>query len=296
LRNLEQIGRAIHLFFGKHQRYPPAFVTGPDNKPWHSWRVLLLPYLDAEELYRQYKFDEPWDGLNNRTLLARMPAVYSDPIHGPNEKFYTHYVAIIGHSMAFTPDGVEFFGDDVAPALRGGRSLREFRDGAPNTLLVGPAGPEHKIPWMKPEDIVVDDKPAKLGTRGSFAAPYRTGDGNAAPFLWGSGVAAALLDSIEPRTFRALLTIDGDESVGAYPHVMTPRGGNVEPVIYILGTGKRPVARLAYEPLEVPKNPEFLNPVPDEPDHGDDEPDDPFGIRRVPIIPGERSQPQLAPR
>jgi hypothetical protein len=297
LWNLEQIGRAIHLFVRDYRRYPPAFVTGPDGKPWHSWRVLLLPYLDSEDLYRQYKFDEPWDGPNNRTLLARMPAVYSDPTHGPNERFYAHYVAITGHDMAFTADGVEFFGDDIAPALRGGRSLNEFHDGARNTLLVGPAGPEHKIPWMKPKDIVVGQEPAKLGTRGSFAAPYRTGDGNAAPFLWGSGVAAALLDTIESKTFRALLTIDGDETVGAYPHVMTPRGGNLEPVIYILGSGKKTVARLVHEPVEVPKNPEFLHPAPADLDRGDDEPaNDPFGVRRGPIIRDDRARPQAAPK
>ena len=35
----------------------------------HSWRVLLLPYLDRSDLYKAYDFTEPWDGPNNRKLL-----------------------------------------------------------------------------------------------------------------------------------------------------------------------------------------------------------------------------------
>ena len=42
----------------------------------HSWRVLLLPYLDQLELYNAYRFDEPWDGPNNRLLADRMPRHY----------------------------------------------------------------------------------------------------------------------------------------------------------------------------------------------------------------------------
>jgi ABC-type antimicrobial peptide transport system permease subunit len=39
----------------------------------HSWRVLILPFLEADLVYRQYNFDEPWDGPNNRLLMAQMP-------------------------------------------------------------------------------------------------------------------------------------------------------------------------------------------------------------------------------
>ena len=42
------------------------------GKPMHSWRVLILPFLDAEPLYKQYDFSEPWDGPKNSLLLPRM--------------------------------------------------------------------------------------------------------------------------------------------------------------------------------------------------------------------------------
>jgi hypothetical protein len=28
----------------------------------HSWRVLILPFLEQKALHDQYRFDEPWDG------------------------------------------------------------------------------------------------------------------------------------------------------------------------------------------------------------------------------------------
>ena len=48
----------------------------------YSWRVAILPYLEHNPLYRQYNFDEPWDGPNNRKLIDKMPAIYSYPRPG----------------------------------------------------------------------------------------------------------------------------------------------------------------------------------------------------------------------
>jgi hypothetical protein len=251
--NLKQIGLALHNFHDVHQHLPPAFVTGPDNRPWHSWRVLLLPYLDQAALYTRYKFDEPWDGPNNRRLLDEMPSVYSDPVYGENREFYTHYVAITGDDMAFTADGTEFDGGDIGTALKEGRGFRQFTDGTSNTLLVGPAGPDRKIPWMKPEDIVVDDKFPDLGQKGGFAAPYRSDNRSAAPFLRCDGSVLALLESIDRNTFRALLTLDGGEPIGAFPSINpAARRGGVAPVIYIIHENGKPSARLAMEPVEEP--------------------------------------------
>jgi hypothetical protein len=251
LDNLRQIGLALHNFHDVHQHLPPAFVTGPDNRPWHSWRVLLLPYLDQAALYTRYKFDEPWDGPNNRKLLDEMPSVFSDPVNGENRDFYAHYVAITGDDMAFTADGTDFDGTDIGPALKEGRGFGQFTDGTSNTLFVGPVGPERKIPWMKPEDILVDDKFPDLGKQGGFALPYRCESHGAAPFLRCDGSVLALLETIDRNTFRALLTLDGGEPIGAFPSINpAARHGGVVPVIYIITENGKTLARLAREPVE----------------------------------------------
>ena len=249
--NLKQIGLALHNFHDVFNHFPPAIVIGPDEKPWHSWRVLLLPFLDHADIYNQYKFDEPWNGPNNKKLLEKMPAVFADPVHGENKDFYTHYVAITGEGMAFSAKGNTFDGNanDMTSVFSPGTAIQNFTDGSSNTLLVGPVGPDRKIPWMKPEDIQVDDKFPELGKKGSFALPYKTEKGKAGPFLRCDGSVAALLESIDNDTFRSLLTLNGGEIIGDYPAI-NPSAARNAPVIYIIKEGKKTIARLAMEALK----------------------------------------------
>src|SRR6478735_1777869 len=66
--NLHSIAIAIQQYNDNYGCYPPPFIADADGKPMHSWRVLLLPYLEQKALHRQYRFDEPWDGPNNLKL------------------------------------------------------------------------------------------------------------------------------------------------------------------------------------------------------------------------------------
>ena len=76
--------------------FPPAYVADRDGKPMHSWRVLILPFLEQQELYNAYNFAEPWNGPNNRKLAGRVGNIYlrsgleSDQIHT------TSFVAVVG--------------------------------------------------------------------------------------------------------------------------------------------------------------------------------------------------------
>ena len=101
VNNLRQIVVALHSFHDVHGFFPPAVVLGPDGKPWHSWRVLVLPYLEMNHVYEQYRFDEPWDGPHNKQLLAEAPPVYWDPIHGESNDGLTHYALATGDGTAF---------------------------------------------------------------------------------------------------------------------------------------------------------------------------------------------------
>ena len=46
--NLTQIGLAMHSYHAAHGCFPPAYVADEKGRPKHSWRVLLLPFLDGE--------------------------------------------------------------------------------------------------------------------------------------------------------------------------------------------------------------------------------------------------------
>ena len=100
--NLKQIALALHNYHDQYKTFPPAFVNGPDGKAWHSWRVLILPFLGEEKLYAEYRFDEPWNGPRNSLLLKRRPDVFccfgAKPHISPG---HTSYSAIVGDGTAW---------------------------------------------------------------------------------------------------------------------------------------------------------------------------------------------------
>jgi len=69
--HLCQISLALHNYHDVFGCFPPAYIADSRGRPMHSWRVLILPFMEQVALYNAYHFEEPWDGPNNRKL-ARM--------------------------------------------------------------------------------------------------------------------------------------------------------------------------------------------------------------------------------
>lgn len=76
---LNLIGSALKEYLAKNKNLPPGTVYDKDGNALYSWRVLLLPYLGEEALYRQFKLDEPWNSPHNFQLLPKIPKVYQPP-------------------------------------------------------------------------------------------------------------------------------------------------------------------------------------------------------------------------
>jgi beta-lactamase regulating signal transducer with metallopeptidase domain len=150
MNNLKMLALAMHNYHDKHKHFPPAVVMGPDGKTPHSWRVELLPFLDAEKLFREYRENEPWDSPINAKVLRHMPDVFRSPFDAANSTDSSYYV--------FTGPGTIFDGPNGTP-------ISSITDGTSNTLLVVES--ERNIPWTKPEDIPFDpNKP--LPTLGGY--------------------------------------------------------------------------------------------------------------------------------
>ena len=136
--NLKQIALAIHNYATANKCFPPAFIADKDGKPMHSWRVLLLPYLGEEELYRQYRFDEPWDSPHNQVLAAQMPRVYHCPSDPKTDSTETSYAMLVGpHAISDGPTG---------------RGFGDIKDGFSYTIMVVEAAGVG-INWLEPQDI-----------------------------------------------------------------------------------------------------------------------------------------------
>jgi len=165
--NLKQIGIALHNYHDTYMSFPPAVVYSPEGKPLYSWRVLILPFLGEERLYRQFKLDEPWDSLNNRPLLAQMPRVYVHPSQGhPAEPFATYYqVFTTDVSRPEVPwEGHAMF--DIGPKA-GKMTFAAIVDGTSNTIMVAEAA--DPVPWSQPTDLpYAPNQPLpKLGVSGA---------------------------------------------------------------------------------------------------------------------------------
>lgn len=78
-RRLSRIGCALELYRLDHDgQLPPAFTADAGGQPLQTWRVLLLPYLGEEELFRQIRLEEPWNSEWNSQFHARMPEVFAN--------------------------------------------------------------------------------------------------------------------------------------------------------------------------------------------------------------------------
>jgi prepilin-type processing-associated H-X9-DG protein len=162
INNLKQIALSFHNYTDTYKTFPPHAIFGKDGKPLLSWRVLILPFVGEDELYKEFHLDEPWDSEHNKKLLAKMPKVYAHP--GQKGAGMTHYQGFYGKGAVFEgKNGLRF------PA--------EFPDGTSNTIMIVEAA--NAVPWTKPADLpYVPDKPLpKLGglSPGGFNAAFCDG-------------------------------------------------------------------------------------------------------------------------
>jgi hypothetical protein len=168
LNNLKQLALGMLNYESVHRRFPAAESHAIPSKAErskypHSWRVTILPYLEEQTMYEQYRFDEPWDSEANKKVLARMPAVFRSPHDpDPNSTNTSYFV--------FTGPGTLFEGEP-------GTQLKRVTDGLSRTLLIVEA--KRSVPWTKPDDIeYAEDQPLpKLGgwIPGEFAVAFADG-------------------------------------------------------------------------------------------------------------------------
>jgi hypothetical protein len=142
--NLKQIALAMHNYHDTNGRLPPQATYDKNGKPMLSWRVLILPFVGDEELYKEFRLDEPWDSEHNKKLLVKMPRLYASPHDEKTLKDHTTYY------QGFAGKGAFFDGKQ-------GLRFADFTDGLSNTIMIAEAS--KAVPWSKPEDIPFD--PAK---------------------------------------------------------------------------------------------------------------------------------------
>ena len=152
--------------------------------------MAILPFIEQEGLYRQFKLDEPWDGPNNSKLIASMPKTYALPGEGTAAAGYTYYRVFVGNGAAF--DWCQGF------------PLSQISDGPSKTILVAEAATA--VPWTKPDEL--DFNPngplPSLGDHFSRGAAVGLAD----------GAVRQIPKTISPQTLKAAITRRAGDVLG----------------------------------------------------------------------------------
>jgi hypothetical protein len=189
--NLKHIGLAFHNHHDVNGAFPSNFKT-KDGKPGLSWRVAILPFIEEEELFKQFKLDEAWDSDHNAKLIDKMPKLYA-PVRGKADKGQTFYQMFAGKQTMLDPGG-------------GPVRLADITDGLSNTLMVAEAG--KAVTWTKPDDLPYDGKEVpRLG--GMFDGKFHAVMGDGAVYRFKKGVAAETLHRLIDRADGQVVSRDG---------------------------------------------------------------------------------------
>jgi hypothetical protein len=200
--NLRLISLGVQNYRDCHKTFPPAFIPDEQGKPKHSWRVLILPFIEEKALYDAYDFGEPWDGPNNSKLIAQMPGAYACP---DDTRFprgtptYTNYVAVVGpRTMWPGPQG---------------RRLIEITDGTSHTVQVLEDN-SLTIPWTEPRDLALEEALGLLTAPAPTAGGPHRHEGYFYQYYHGrhvslpDGSIVFLPYGVDRGTWLALLTIN----------------------------------------------------------------------------------------
>jgi hypothetical protein len=190
--NLRTIGLAMMMHETSRNVFPPAYTTGKQGRPLLSWRVLLLPYLDQQDLYYRFHLDEPWDSPHNLPLAREMPKCFRCPSRPEMQPGYTPYMVIVGpHTVFPGKDGIH---------------LAEISDGPSKTILVVEAqGPG--VSWTAPNDLDAATMSFAVNSESGACIGGHVGGGHV---VMCDGRSEFLLSTADPEMVRrAVMRDDG---------------------------------------------------------------------------------------
>ncbi len=203
-KNLRRIGQAMFAYEEAYGTFPPAYVADENGRPMHSWRVLILPYLDREDLYDKYDFNEAWNGPNNSLLAEEIGDIYRCPSDAESGSQWmadedtvfvdTSYMVVVGRNTVSN-----------GPSAK---SLSDVTDPPGDTLLVVETAGSC-IHWMDPRDLALEDI---VNENYNQSVPTIYGEHpTGAHAVMFDGSVRTIPDLTEPVRLKAMSTINGGE-------------------------------------------------------------------------------------
>ncbi|WP_437203016.1 DUF1559 family PulG-like putative transporter [Planctomicrobium sp. SH664] len=189
--NLRQIGLALHNYVDRWGALPPAYTVDGNGNRLHSWRTLILPYLDQAPLYKRIDLSKPWDDPANRLAWEQtLPAYQCPGLKLPAG--FTNYMAAVGPDYCFLPDRP--------------RPLSEITDPLSATLMVFETTATEAVHWMSPHDA----SPEFFLT---FNSKTKIPHASMLATLSADGTVRHISDQASRAYREGVLTVSGNESL-----------------------------------------------------------------------------------
>jgi hypothetical protein len=199
--NIKQIILAFHNYYDTYSGLPPLYTVDKDGKPLHSWRVLILPFMEQTALYQKIRHNEPWDSEYNKQFHNINIDVYRCPTNplAAQQNGSCCYSVIAG--------------EGIIPAAKAGEqtcgTLARIIDGTSNVFAVV----EVKEPfcWMDPTaDINLEELLKGINNKEGRVGGFHPEGINVGLF---DGSVWLLQNSTPKDILKAFGTRDGGEAI-----------------------------------------------------------------------------------
>jgi prepilin-type processing-associated H-X9-DG protein len=187
--NMKTISLALLNYHDVYGSYPPAYTVDTSGQPLHSWRTLILPFVEQQAIYDQIDLERPWDDPVNLPFSEIEIPAYVCPSTPSSTPADTTYVAVVDASGIFSGSQ--------------GSSIRSVSDGTSNTVLVTETDPTNAVNWMSPQDISL-----QTFIDGGAAATVHTGGCNCA---MADGAVIFLSNTASPAEREAMVSKAGTD-------------------------------------------------------------------------------------
>lgn len=157
--NLKQIGTAVHNYHSATDTIVPAWIGDNSKDPdgWATWGVLLLPYLEQDNIYRLWDLRYPASKQNPAAYQQQLSVyhcpgrpnfVLSQGDFAPGGGGLTDYAASFGTAANFVnsngaiipvnpPQSLDGSGNPIYTTWKGQLNFLSIVDGTSNTFMFG---------------------------------------------------------------------------------------------------------------------------------------------------------------
>ncbi len=195
MNNLKQTALACFGYHDTYKTFPPGALVDAQGRMQHGWLTLILPFVEADDVYQRINLKVAWDHPENRMALQTQVPTYLSPMVDFDKD-------ADGFALSHFAGNVRVIGGNVP------RKIADITDGTSNTLLIGQVAGNYK-PWGHP-----------LSWRDPARGINKTPDGFGCPaaikgahFALADGSVRFISEDVSPEVLKALSTPNGGEPI-----------------------------------------------------------------------------------